>query len=262
MRKAVFLFFIIQIHLLNSQNITQNRLPCLEREIPIMLHLLKNGLTDTYDTDSKILNAINDVNQAFKPICISFKVIDVVNNPNYNYFFNLSQETNYPDNIELFNLYNKIGFINIYTSSISYTNLNGICEDKFNSGITIKVENRQQDAVSLDLIKLLARYLGLENTTSVNELADGSNGKNAGDSIDDTPADYGKKVSDVLLNYYKNIPYYVSLKTLDVSGAYTTPMIDNYMASYFEKLDLYCKRFTYGQYQKLSENVNKCLVRP
>ena len=262
MRKAVFLFFTIQIYLLNSQNITQNRLPCLDREIPIMLHLVKNGLTDKYDSASKILNAINDVNEAFKPICISFKVIDVLNNPNYNYFFNLSQETNYPENIELFNLYNKIGFINVYTSSISFTNLNGICEDKLNSGITIKVENRPQEAVSLDLIKLLARYLGLEYTTSINELADGSNGKIAGDLIDDTPADYGKKVSDVLLNYYNNIPYYVSLKTLDVSGAYTSPMIDNYMANYFEKLELNCKRFTYGQYQKLSENVNKCVVRP
>jgi hypothetical protein len=262
MRKAFFLFCIIQIHLLDSQNITQNRLPCLEREIPIMLHLVKNGLTGKYDSSSKILNAINDVNEAFKPTCISFKVVNIVQNPNYNYYLNLSQETNYNENIELFNLYNKIGFINVYTSSISFANINGICEDKLSSGITIKVENRQQDEVSLDLIKLLARYLGLEYTVSINELADGSNGKSTGDSIDDTPADYGKKVSDVLIKYYKNIPYYVSLKTLDVSGAYTSPMIDNYMANYFEKLDLNCKRFTSGQYQKLSENVNKCLVRP
>lgn len=262
MRKAIFLFFIIQFQLLNSQNIFQNRTPCLEREIPIMLHLVKNALSDKYDSSSKILNALNKVNEAFKPICVSFKVVNIAEIPNYNYYLNLSQETNYPENIELFNLYNKIGFINMYTNSISFANLNGICEDKSSSGIFIKVEKRQQDEVSLDLIKLLARYLGLENTASINELADGSNSKIAGDSIEDTPADYGKKVSDVLINYYKNTPYYVSLKTLDVSGAYTSPMIDNYMANYFDKLDLNCKRFTYGQYQKLSENVNKCLVRP
>lgn len=262
MTKAIFLFFVIQNYFLFSQNITQNRIPCLDREIPIMLHLVKNGITNQYDPPTMILNGLNDVNKAFEPICISFKVVDVKQNPNYNYYLNLSQETNYPENIELFNLHNKIGFINLYTSSISFANLNGICEDKLNTGITIKLENRQQDEVSLELIKLFARYLGLEYTASINELADGSNSKNTGDSIEDTPADYGKKVSDVLIKYYKTTPYYVSLKTLDVSGAYTSPMIDNFMANYLDKLDLNCQRFTYGQYQKLSENVNKCLVRP
>jgi hypothetical protein len=267
--KALNLILIITFGIksfqLHSQDVKQNRLPCLKKTYYIAYHpvLIGNGLGFPVNhMDSGIIM----VNKLLEPICIEFKVIDTFKLYNYNYNIDVSKlditKEYFRD--EMARMNNIRGLINLYNldGNISYEE-SGICMKDSDYPFLAIPNNKQLNIFALNLSRLLINFLGLKFTQFMpgnKELVNGSNSLTTADFLRETPADPYLILNppvDPTVSTTNGIKY-MDYDKKDINNEYYSAMIYNVMSLY--PVDFYdiCPKLTYQQYDYLIKKVKSC----
>ena len=238
----------------NSDSIKS--LPQINKEFLIICHdIMPTSNDSSLTVNISYVNAVlNDVNQLFSPIGVSFKLctdIELIYNFQYD-SLDLKEER------RIVSEYGVDGIINFYF--IGTFQKKGVCGKALLGGVNMKTNATvyiKKDCISATVIgHELGHLFGLEHTfetSSGKELANSSNCKTAGDKICDTPADPyvdGQSMSLFLDQKCTIVP------NKDTNGDYYNPDVSNIMSYYG---DCYCLRFTTGQYNAM---VNYYLSNP
>lgn len=250
-KKEIVLFLFV----LNFLNISfaQDKfpLPCLDKRITIVAHVVKGINGQTNIADSIILDAVDSLNAKFSPICASFEVCEFRYVDNYQY-------DELDDGIEsrLQDLITKNRVdsrINIFFVD-EFEDQPGLCGKSTFEGIksaasgSIAITKRCIMGSVNALSHEMGHFFGLEDTyANGNEHADESNCATAGDKICDTPADpYVANASiDVYINPLTCIFHFMGK---DSNGDFYEPDVSNIMSSYP------CRcRFSDEQYRKMAQ---------
>jgi len=240
MRKQIFtLFLFLGTLTIFSQTDSVNSLPCANRRFAILAHVFLNQNLDTGITKAQIETFVDDLNNAWEPICMSFYLCEMRVHGNYN--FSIWDDDRNKD--EAIAIYGETNVINVYMMDSmgfppagGYASLAGISstDDPF-----VAIKKTLGSGV---WIHEFGHYFGLEHTHETRhglELVNGSNCSTAGDKICDTPADPFPNGS------VQSKCKFVS-SAIDANGNKYLPLVENYM-SYW---DCAC-RFTRGQYLKM-----------
>ncbi len=235
--------FIFAVLLLKGQSLhyQYKDLPCLRKHYHFDVHLVMDSLRNVQDI-SGLEGAIQNANQMFAPICLSFSICGVDTVENYKY------EALYPEPEigELATLFNQDRRINLYIvqDTLKAPGVGGLCAGGVGSR-----SNANIYLLSLgSLTHELGHFFGLSHTFEGNgtENVDGSNCETEGDRICDTPADPFVP-GDPMTDYIEDCVF-ISLKK-DANGEYYQPHVGNIMSYY----PCSCG-FTRGQYLKMANN--------
>ncbi len=259
--KIVFFFSILFVGFSTLSQV-KSKLPCLDKEFSVVVHIVKDSLGDQGVSEADILTNMNVLNNYFQKICTSFKVCEFKYIDNFMYDPSKISRKDYWKHIQ--QLYHVNNRINIYyVTSISnaeggLADLGAIC---MMDSLGIRIDKKSV-LNNRTLVHEMGHYFGLKHTWYFDdansaksiELADGSNCLTAGDGICDTPAD------PFILSDIGNLNNYVSFKnptkckfiytSLDSKGKYYNPLVGNVMSYY--PMDCDCG-FTDGQLQKMAE---------
>ena len=238
----VFITFLVQ-----SQNNVMESLPCFDRTFSLSIHIVQDEDYMDNITLANVQDMVDDLNEAFLPICIDFEICksEVLNNHNFSYY----EDSIMADEIAV--LYNDVPYVNLYL-------VENIVDPAGTKGVaTFSGINIGGDAIivvnkysgSVPLIHEMGHFFGLYHTFEYNtfgyELVDGSNCATSGDLICDTPADPDGGIELGC----------VFVPTQDVNGDYYLPSVANYM-SYYQN----CRcEFSHLQYWRMA---NTYLVNP
>lgn len=250
---AILTLFFLQITCFFAQK--KDRLPCIDKEFSVAIHIFKDTLGDTNITETNIQNSFIKLNEYFKPICVSFKVCEFIYHSNFQYD-NLYSKYEWQEVQALYNLKQRI---NVYYVN-KITEPNGVCGfaglndigNVTSSGVVIQKSGTCCATPFKTIIHEFGHYFGLEHTFETShgyELVDGSNCKTAGDGICDTPADPFVK-DDPLTDYVNpaNMCEFTCMKK-DANNQFYSAKTGNVMSYYGD--ECMCE-FTYEQYVKMA----------
>ena len=230
----------------------QAPLPCLNKKFTVVAHIVKDSLNtvDEITMEAAIRTSFIQVNKWFEPICVSFEPCEfnVIENFQYDTLYDVA---NWQWD-ELMVKYRKDRRINIIFSGKIDTMENSVVSGFAAGGIAnasggVAVVRPGNPGV---IAHELGHYFGLAHTFAGNgtELVDGSNCKDEGDRICDTPADpfHPDSTEVVYVNDECQFVYYGK----DEKGQYYRPDVGNIM-SYYP-----CPKcgFTYEQYLKMANS--------
>lgn len=211
----------------------KDRLPCVDKEFSMVVHVIKDSVGDLGIDTLDILTYVDTLNRYFSPICVSFTVCE----------FNLIDDWRYNDFdvdsmwTEMQVKYHRENRINIFYVN-SVTNPPNECSYSDSAYIT-RVDS---GGVVLDktgscyfdpfkvLVHEMGHYFGLPNTFVGGELVDGSNCTTAGDEFCDTPAD-PYNLGDDIPDYIDGNCRFINGAT-DANSDYYTPHVGNAMSYY------------------------------
>lgn len=250
----VLLFlFCIPFQSFSQLNYKYESLPCLNKKITILAHITVNESGDTEITENQILEAIDKLNDYFKPICVSFEIcaFDTISNWQFN---ELDDDAEWAD---LQVKYHKANRINMFfvadtqlPNACGFAGLGGI-----NNPLTGGIVIQKLDCVepeSKTIPHEMGHYFGLQHTFEGNgdELVNGANCATTGDEICDTPADPFVEGDPVNLYVDVNEGCRFISEKVDANGEYYQPDVGNIM-SYYPNI---CRcGFTHQQYLKMVE---------
>jgi hypothetical protein len=255
--KVTFLFFVFYFVCNCLQAQTKNRLPCIDKKISIVVHVVKDSLknygvfapTSPATFTLQIQQAVDSLNAHFAPICVSFEVCEYRYIENYWYLNDISKSV-YTAFKEMRVLYNAENRINIYYIQELGTGFYNYVENiitNINDGGIIMMSAKYNV-----LINSMGKYFGLLTTYNINdELVNGSNSATSGDFITDTPADPFIIGKDATTFVDKNCKF-ISMEK-DANHQYYEPIVGNAMSFYY--YDCICNSgfaFTHDQYAKMA----------
>jgi len=260
----LFLFACLSTVNITAQDLhfRDKPLPCLNKKIGIVVHLVQNELGQTGIEDDELQQQLEFINQAFAPICLSFEFCEVREIENWQ--FDTVDSMAVWD--ELLISYNVPARINLYyTTSIAFVNdlcgfatQSAVLTPDTTAGIIIQKSCVMEGMA--DLAHQLGHYFGLSNTFEGNELVVRTDCEVTGDSLCDTPADnflLGSAPSRYV-DFFRDTCRYVNQEQ-DPEGQFYCPDVGNYMSNYAQNMaplpfiDCRCG-FTAGQYRKMAAN--------
>ncbi len=220
-------------------------LPCVNKNFSVYFHVVLDSLQKDPVGPDKIAEYVAKINRAFRPICISFTECQTDFIKDYSF-----EKLGTSKKISLMtNVWQKHNFINIYVVknvgiSNSFSEFYGISE-KENGVIIIP-----RSGVGLE--HELGNLFGLLHTFETRygvEKVDGSNCKDAGDKICDTPAD-PYLISKGIFNYVDRNTCEFNFSGKDINNEFYLTEVGNYMTHYF------CAHcfFSQEQYKKMAKN--------
>ena len=251
--KITIFSFVIFSNISFSQ-ITE-RLPCVDKEFCVVVHIIKDSLGNPGITESSISTSIDSLNSYFSPICLSFKVCEFVYHDNHKYdSLNSDVLAEWP---EMQVLYNQTHRINLYYVK-KIVRPSGVCGfaglgaigSLSNNGIVIQKSPNCCSVPFKTIIHEFGHYFSLEHTFEVGngaELVNGSNSAVAGDNVLDTPAD-PYVFPEPVTNYVVNCKF-ISMKK-DANNQYYSPIVGNVMDYY---PDTCLCGFTHDQLMKMAK---------
>ena len=264
--KIFFLFvFVMEFSQLNSQNLKQNRLPCLNKTYYIVYHPVMIGNNSQFPI-KHIDSGVILVNKLLEPICIEFKVLDTIKLTNYNYnveFSKLDITKEYFRD-EMARMNNVKDVINLYhmDAEIAYEEA-GICKKNEEFPFLSIPNNRELSVFALNLSRLLINYLGLKLTPFYpfnKELVNGSNSQSTADLLVETPSDpffILNPPSDPTISFTNGIKY-MDYDKKDANNEYYSAMIYNIMSFYPLTYYEACNKLTYQQYDYIVKTIKTC----
>lgn len=255
LKSNILLLFLLSFSFLHTSFAQTNfgqfinkDLPCLDKKLTIHVHWVNDSLHVDSTKTPNLIAAINQLNKAFEPICLSFEVckIDFIN---YYEFDTLTLPTEFEEldkrNHEDFRL-------NLYIVSLLDTAACGFTTfysmDLYEGAAIVVTKDCLEKNVIPHFVGISLGLLETADTQYGLELVNGSNCKTAGDKICDTPADpqYEAKSCDIINS------------KIDPNGEIYLPDISNFMSGYF---GCQCK-FSYQQYKLLAANYNALKKKP
>ncbi|NQY66407.1 MAG: hypothetical protein HRT72_01600 [Flavobacteriales bacterium] len=217
----------------------QDRLPCVNKTFTLVTHVISDNGQYPF-SPALIATSIDDLNQLFEPICISFEICEsnLIENHNYSTFDPTDEFE------EIQTIYNRDEVINVYFAS-SISNPSSASALANNNSVVITEYNSLAAGIGL--------FFGLSHTFAGNgnELVDGSNCLITGDSICDTPADIFS-FGDNFSNYVDSCVYIDTVQK-NLSGAFYSPQINNIMSFFNVCLP---QIFTDDQYTKMANSAS------
>ncbi len=255
MKFQLFLIFLISSIQLSFHSQTINRLPCIDKEFNVVVHIFKDSLGNSDISETVINMNFDSLNVDFSPICASFNICEFVYHSNFQYDTLL---TDYEWG-EVKNLYNREKRINVYyVNEILFLMPKEVCGFATLSGIGMLYDSgiaiKKFDCCGPDSKTLsheFGHYFGLMHTWEADlgaELADGSNCSTSGDFICDTPADPFIEGDDPNDYVDPNTCQFYSLKK-DANNQFYNPLVGNIMSYYQDQCNC---GFTYQQYLKMA----------
>lgn len=265
MKYSIFFVLFFCFEKSNSQDLSQQRLPCIHKTFYIAYHPVQ------LETSSNFPNNYMDtgiilVNKLLEPICVEFKVLDTFKVTNYNYNIDPSKldltKEYFRDEMARMHNINKV--INLYhlETQQSYEEA-GICMNDSQIPFIAISNHLQINSFALNLSRLLINYLGLKLTYFIpqnKELVNGSNSLTSADLIFETPADPFTILNpplDPTISVTNGIQYFDYDKK-DANGSYYSPMIYNIMSMYPSTYFESCHKLTYQQYDYLAKKILSC----
>ncbi len=233
------LFFTFIVQLAVAQKDSVNSLPCANRTFTILAHEFLDTTKIPVLSIATLNARIASLNNAFAPICVSFKLCEKrdIENYNYNIWYSDSMQA------EALSLYGEDRLIDVFlvdeikdpSGAAGYATLGGI-------SIPNSIVVLTKTSGSGVWIHEFGHFFGLEHTfdnSNGAELVNGSNCATAGDGICDTPADpYPNGTANSLCEFQSS--------QKDANGEYYLPDVENYMSYY----SCAC-RFTHDQYVRM-----------
>lgn len=217
--------------------------PCLEKTLSITAYIVLDSLGNPNISQQDILDGIENLNEKFAPICLSFNVCEFIEIDNFQY-----DEVNAQENIddEIIVKYYKPNTINMYFAQVLISESGAAVAGWAPIPPSQDYIFIRKDAVS-SLVVIpheTGHFFGLIHTFNTpGELVDGSNCAVSGDFICDTEAD----------PYPTGFPVDIDC---ELNGVYVDPNSDVYMPptdnimSYYT--DCACK-FTKEQYKLIAQ---------
>ena len=234
-------------------------LPCLDKKVSILAHIVLNQFGNAEISEEDILTAIDSLNKYFEPICLSFEVCGFNTITNWQ-FNNLDNAAEWND---LQVKYHKARRLNMFFvkrthifNACGFANLAGV-QNLVNGGIVIK---KNCVGNSKTIPHEVGHYFGLLHTFEGSgiELVNGSNCQTAGDNICDTPAD--PFVNGDPVNAYVDVGLgcrFISPK-VDANGEFYRPDVGNIMSYYPGQCSC---GFTHQQYLKMAQTYQEALSK-
>jgi hypothetical protein len=222
----------------------QKSLECVNRTYSIVVHIVKDKFGFTNYNLTNLNQAINRLNQEWKPICVNFSVCEIRYISNYN--FDDWDETKLKT--ETLALFAEPKHINVFLVASSSPNDNGGFATQ--DGITFSSKDLivlTKTATNIEWIHQFGHFFGLLNTYEPGEKVDGTNCNTSGDKICDTPADASGLFVIPTCIYEGN--------NKDVNNQYYKPLLENFMSNY----GICRKSFTHQQYERM---VNTLKINP
>jgi hypothetical protein len=256
---------VLEFFQLHSQDLKQNRLPCLKKTYYIAYHPVLIGNNVGFPINH-IDSGIIMVNKLLEPICIEFKVLDTFKLTNYNYNIEFSKlditKEYFRD--EMARMHNVKKMINLYhtDADIAYEEA-GICKRDDEYPFLSIPNSRDLPVFALNLSRLLINYLGLKLTPFFplnKELVNGSNSLITADLLEETPADPFYILNpplDPTVSVTNGIKY-MDYDKKDANNQYYTPMIYNIMSFYPLHYYEACNKLTYQQYDFIAKKIKFC----
>lgn len=256
----LFLTFIASFSVFGQK---KTKLPCIDKEFSIVVHVVKDSLGNKSIEENDILTKINQLNPIFDSICVSFKVCEFRYIENFRYD-SINKAKNQYD--ELLNQYHVPFRINVFyvdhiidpANAAGFADLGFICRASAKDSVGGIVIKKSQNNIRV-LAHEFGHYFGLNHTWHNNqnlysktlEYANGSNSSTTGDEILDTPADPFIKDTDPTSYLSKNPSYPCKFigKMQDVNGNFYDPLVGNIMSYYPDYCDC---GFTHDQYKKMA----------
>lgn len=237
----------------------QAELPCLNKEFSIVLHTVVDSLDAMRPDPSAIALAIEGLNNAFEPICASFKICEERLIKNFQYD-NIDSIPQWDEMLISEHQANRINVFLVTSTQLGqespleeggFATQNGI-QMLETGGIAV---HKPTSVAPSYWVHLFGHYFGLLHTFEGNgtENVDGSNCTTDGDLLCDTPADnYAPPGPDPVLGGYLDptIPCrYINAAT-DALGQPYRPDVGNFMSYYAP-----CRcGFSHEQYQLMAKN--------
>ncbi len=250
---AIFsLLFVCSLAYAQPYHTKQAPLPCLNKKVSVVAHIVRDSLGNPNITEDSILVAMDTTNSFFKPICLEFEICEFRYIDNFQY--DLVMSPNYWEEMQV--KYHQNNRLNLFfvdniaylPFDCGYADIAGIQE--MNAlGVMVK-----KGCVSFDtkwIAHELGAYMGLLDTFEGNgsELVNGENCETEGDEVCDTPADPYVK-GEMIANYISSQDScrFINAKQ-DANGEYYKPHVANVMSQY----PSFCAcGFTYGQLLKMA----------
>jgi Pregnancy-associated plasma protein-A len=228
---------------------TYKDLPCLDKNFNLHFHIVMDSLRSKTITRAEIEEGIKDLNQKFKPICVSFSVckIDTL----YDYAFD-----SLTLGIELAKLhieYQHSNRLNVFIISELYEKIG---EKQFPicgvAGTSVTIAGGCYGALAHEFGHTFSLAHTFEG--GGDELVDGSNCQTAGDLICDTPSDPYVKYDPMFL-YLNDKCEFINEKK-DKNGEYYNPQVGNVMSYY----GCPCSSFTRQQYLRMAAVIQSSFI--
>lgn len=250
MNKIKFIIvFTIAFSAFNLTSFSQEKesLPCINKEFSVVLHIVQDSLGETNLDMAEVEEDFMNLNEYFKPICVSFKVCEERIIENW-WYDEHSQEEHWEELQVLYHQKNRINIFYVMTiedppNMGGYAGLGDIVETD-TSGIVL-----EKGSGTRTLAHEMGHYFGLYHTFEGSgvELVDGSNCAVVADSICDTPADPFVEGSDV--SSFVNDDCRFIFMGRDANDDYYDPIVGNVMSYYPEDCDC---GFTHEQYMRMA----------
>jgi len=231
----------------SAQNLhtRQAPLPCLNKEFTIVAHIARDTFGELNITEAEIQTSIDELNQAFEPICVSFSICEFRTIDNFQYD---TIKGNHWEEMQIkFHQENRINMFFVTTIQDGddfggFAGMGAIATLDSDGLVILKNRVRPGDKA---IRHQMGHYFGLLHTSEGNgaELVNGDNCETAGDLICDTPADPNGQV-DVGQGCR-----FVSSE-MDANGEFYRPDVGNYMSLYADECAC---GYTHGQYLRMAE---------
>ncbi|MFT6845574.1 MAG: hypothetical protein ACJAUV_001771 [Flavobacteriales bacterium] len=242
-------------------------IPKLNKEFNIACYIFIDSASQQYQiTEPEIINAIDLLNNNFKPLGFTFKVCEFNYIPNF--LYNVYRYKSY--GLEPFVLYRKKNTINLYLAA----SVNGVSFTAENYGFASTPSdihsfiylNKNYLKSTQALTHLMGHFFGLYDTDEIafgTEVVDDPNCRTTGDLMCDTNADL-KVITETRTPFPDLFKHYTSPNNgcllispfKDSNGKHYIPPTSNFMSEYFhngsttETSDCRCT-FTPGQFRKM-----------
>lgn len=245
----LFLFFFLAYEKPTHFSVPESSLegdplPCVNKQFPIALQIVRDSLGNQATSVGTVLNEINDLNELFDPICVSFRIdtVRIIENQSYD-------RIDKPFEFDSLRIKYHIPYrINLYvgtTMGVSdYERGVATFEGITQASVLSPAIGVDKDIFSIN-DNFLAHYIGVyfgllptSHTDNGQELVDGSNCDVAGDGFCDTPADpfqaYPNGIPDdgTVGQYYQEGGCRFIYPEKDANNEFYNPDISNIMSYY------------------------------